>query len=159
MHKKLLSVILSVGLITGIGIVGSGSASAAPKPAGPSIAVSIQKPATPVAVLPNFSGPISTVIPNLVASSTATKMFAKSPRGKAAIDKAVLDSSAMQRAFCANIAQVGSVTNSIAATSFVVTKSAGAAGLENVAGCAAVVGSTAATLDIGVRIAGFFAGC
>ncbi|MDO8645150.1 MAG: hypothetical protein Q7R42_00985 [Candidatus Planktophila sp.] len=31
MHKKLLSVILSVGLITGIEIVGVGSASAAPK--------------------------------------------------------------------------------------------------------------------------------
>ena len=148
MRQKLMAIVLSVGLITGIGIVSTASASAAPKP--------VPKPA-PVLNAPSLPSLSTLSVTTLTAYNFAEQAYAITPTAKAAQAKADLAAGATSKKMCKNISKVLSVSGGIGAAAFAL--GAVTSGAPPVAAAAGVVSTVASSLAVASYLSSFLVGC
>lgn len=105
MPEKLMAIILSLGLISGIGIVSAGSASATPKPA-PVILV-------PLLLMPSFPSTGGLAGNNLTAQALLSTLTAMAEQAKADLAAGVAT-----KRICKNISKLLSVSGGFGTAAF-----------------------------------------
>lgn len=148
MHKKLLSVILSVGLITGIGIVSTGNASAAVKPA--------PKPA-PVLTAPSLPSLSTFSVTTLTAYNLAAQAYAATPAAMAAQTKSALAAGVATKKICKNISKLLSISGGVGVAAFAL--GAVTSGAPPVAAAVGAVSAVASSLAVAGYLSSFLVGC